>query len=117
VCSERCSWYQILPRRELSRSKPALDKALFPRALWLRLIAIVPFLEQPRSNGRLHVQVATWLKNLDAVVLAEPVQQHEALPQHAIPGVTLGVMQALALVLRPLGEQDCSRIFATENNT
>jgi hypothetical protein len=43
--------------------------------------------------------------------MAEPVQEHDSLPQHTIPGVSVGVVQALALTVRPLGEQGCSGIF------
>ena len=37
-----------------------------------------------------------------------------ALPEHAIPGVSVGVVQVLALAGRPLSEQDRSGIFSAK---
>ena len=60
---------------------------------------------------KLDLQIPSRLGDPDAIVLTEPGQEHDALPQHAIPGVSVGVVQALVLIGRPLGEQDCSGIF------
>ena len=64
----------------------------------------------PRKS-EFDLQIPSGLADLDTIVLAEPVQKHDSLPEHAIPGISVGVVQALALASRPLGEQNCSRIF------
>jgi len=57
------------------------------------------------------LQIASRLTDLDTIVLAESVEQHDALPEHAIPGVAVRVVQALVLAGRPFRVEDCSGIF------
>src|ERR1700676_4322573 len=64
--------------------------------------------------GEFDVQISSRLANLDTTVLAEPGQQDDSLPEHAIPGVSIGVLQALALERGPLGKQHSARIFSTK---
>jgi hypothetical protein len=49
------------------------------------------------GSGELDLQILLRVWDLDTIVLAEPGQQHEALPEHTIPGVSVGVMQVRAL--------------------
>ncbi len=48
---------------------------------------------------------------MDAIVLAEPGQQQDALLEHAIPGIPVGVVQVLALAGRPFRKQGGSGIL------
>src|SRR5579864_3058840 len=63
------------------------------------------------------LKVALRLADPDTIILAEPGQECDSLPEHAIPGVSVGVMQALGLTRGPLGEQHCSRIFPAKEST
>src|SRR2546427_2621920 len=65
-------------------------------------------------SHELDLQVAARLANADAVVLAEPLEELDSLLQHAVPGITLRVLQASVLASRPLAEQDGRRVFAEE---
>ena len=51
------------------------------------------------GNGshELDLQVAARLANADAVILAESVQEHDALLEHSVPAVVTGVVQAEVL--------------------
>src|SRR5438270_8301823 len=51
-------------------------------------------------SHELDLQVAARLANADAVILAEPLQKLNPLLQHAVPGITLRVLQALVLAWR-----------------
>jgi len=55
--------------------------------------------------------------DLDAIVLAEAGQKHDSLPQYAISGVAVGIVQVLTLAGRPLGEQDGSAVFTPKECT
>src|SRR5579864_2922805 len=57
------------------------------------------------------LQVPFRLADPDTIILAESGQQCDPLPEHAIPRVSVGIMQALGLTGGPLGKQHCSRIF------
>jgi hypothetical protein len=48
--------------------------------------------------GEFDLQILLRLADLDTAVLAEPGQEHQSLPKHAIPGISVGIMQVLALV-------------------
>src|SRR2546430_2679318 len=67
-----------------------------------------------KCPGELDLQVAAWLANADAVVLAEPVQELNPLLQDAVPGISVRVLQALVLAWSPLAEQNGRRVFAEE---
>src|SRR5437016_5360289 len=54
----------------------------------------------------LDLQVAARLANADAVVLAEPLEELDSLLQHAVPGISVRVLQALVLAWSPLAECD-----------
>jgi hypothetical protein len=45
------------------------------------------------------------LADLNAVLLAEPVEEQDSLLQHPIPGVLLRIPQSQVLTRRPLAEQ------------
>src|SRR5439155_15467393 len=64
--------------------------------------------------GELDLQVAARLANADAVVLAEPLEELDSLLQHAVPGISVRVLQALVLAWSPLAEQNGRRVFAEE---
>src|SRR5579872_828286 len=61
--------------------------------------------------------MALRLPHLHATVLTETGQQHQSLPQHPIPRVSVRIVQVLTLTGRPLFEQGCSWIFATKYST
>src|SRR5207244_5051420 len=65
------------------------------------------------GNGshELDLQVAARLANADAVVLAEPLEELDSLLQHAVPGVTVRVLQALVLAGSPFPKQDSRCVF------
>src|SRR5439155_6934388 len=50
----------------------------------------------------------------DAVVLAEPLEELDSLLQHAVPGITLRILQALVLASRPFAKKDSRGVFAEE---
>jgi len=54
------------------------------------------------------------LTNADAVILAEAVEQHDALLQHAVPAVAVRVVQVLVLVGSPFAEQGGGSVLAQE---
>src|SRR5439155_11730711 len=64
--------------------------------------------------GELDLQVAARLANADAVVLAEPLEELNPLLQHAVPGISVRVLQALVLASRPFAKQDSCRVLAEE---
>ena len=55
-------------------------------------------------SGELDLQITSGLVNLDTVILTEPGQQHDSLPQHPIPGVSVGVMQRQRRKRSPIGK-------------
>jgi hypothetical protein len=61
--------------------------------------------------GELDLQITSRLVDLDSTVLAEAGQEHDSLTEHAIPGISLRIMQLLALTGTPLRKQDFSGIF------
>src|SRR5213078_2587963 len=63
---------------------------------------------------KLDLQVLTRLSYADAVFLAEAIEQLNALFEHAVPAVTLGVVQRLLLVLRPFAVKSYGCIFLSE---
>src|SRR4029077_12482724 len=62
----------------------------------------------------LDLQISSRLIDLHATVLAESGQKHDSLLKHAIPGVSVGVVQVFALAGRPLGEQHSAGIFSAK---
>src|SRR5438552_12925967 len=65
-------------------------------------------------SHELDLQVAARLANADAVVLAEPLEELDSLLQHAVPGISVRVLQALVLASRPFAKQDSRGVFAEE---
>src|ERR1017187_3616418 len=72
------------------------------------------FANRPRE---LDLQIMSRPADLDTIVLAEPGQEHDSLSKHTIPGVSVGVMQALTLTDRPLVEQNCPGIFPAKKGS
>src|SRR5579864_2511345 len=70
-----------------------------------------------KLSSEFDLQVTLRLADPDPIVLAESGQQCDPLPEHPIPGVSIGVMQALVLTGGPLGEQHCSRIFPAKESS
>src|SRR5579872_4716587 len=62
----------------------------------------------------LDLQVLTGLADTDAIILAETIEQRDALLQHAIPAVTVRVVQCLILVGSPFPEQNPGSVFLSE---
>ena len=63
---------------------------------------------------KLDLQVAPGLANADATVLTEAVEQLQALLQHAVPAVPLGVVQRLILINGPFSMESGGCIFTPE---
>ena len=72
---------------------------------------VVAARERPHE---LDLQILPRPANADAVILAKPVKQLDALLQHAIPAVALRVMQVLLLIASPLLIESNWRVFPSE---
>src|SRR2546425_9458375 len=63
---------------------------------------------------KLDLQVVPGLANAHAILLAEAVEQLNALLEHAIPGVTMRVLELLILIEFPFLKQGSRRVLAEE---
>src|SRR5207249_7982765 len=64
--------------------------------------------------GKLDLHVALRLANMHTIVLAEEIEQLNALLEHAIPTVSFRILKLLIAVIGPLAEQCRCRVFPPE---
>src|SRR5207245_11564191 len=63
---------------------------------------------------KLHLQVAARLANANAILLAEPFEQPNALLEHAIPAVAMRVLELLILIELPFSKQGSRCVLPQE---
>jgi hypothetical protein len=71
----------------------------------------------PNWARHLDLQVALWLLDLDAIVLAEAHEQLNSLLQHAIPVVAFREEKILVFIRRPFPEKHLAGVFPPKVRT
>src|SRR5579864_236309 len=66
---------------------------------------------------KLDLQIATRLADANAIFLRKALEQLNALLEHRVPAIALGVVQRLFLRYRPLSVESHGRIFTAEVST